>query len=240
MNEVNKTNVRQWSGPFSKDPFHCANRVKVPKEHYWFVVATICLRVKGANQNSYKETPNQPRRRLIRVTNHQTTSIWSSISCHRFIPETSPEVERCTSRLGQQYSSILVFTAHISSCAKVMFSQACVKNSIYGGCIPECNGQGGVYLSMQWVGGCLPAGCTSLDPEADTPHHPEADIPLWRWPLKRAVRILLECILVWWIQFIGRSNVFLFTKWSMNDGKKRRRTTFPSTDKQWIHEISEV
>ena len=42
-----------------------------------------------------------------------------------------------------------------------------------------------------------------VDPEADTPQDPEADIPhrsrgrpRWRQPLKWAVRILLECILV--------------------------------------------
>ena len=62
-----------------------------------------------------------------------------------------------------------IITARNSSDLKVMFLQACVKNSVHGGCIPGCNGQGDVYPNMQWVGGvftcmqwagwrCLPRG----------------------------------------------------------------------------------
>ena len=46
--------------------------------------------------------------------------------------------------------------------------------------------QRGVYPSMQWAGCVHP-----LPPQADTPW-----VDTSRWPLKRAVRILLECILV--------------------------------------------
>ena len=54
----------------------------------------------------------------------------------------------------------------------------------WGMCIPACNG------------GCLPlcpGGCTR--PLADTPRA-DTPFPHWRRPLKRAVSILLECILV--------------------------------------------
>ena len=65
---------------------------------------------------------------------------------------------------------VYIFTARNNSCGKVMFSQACVKNSVHGG------GQRvkGVYIPL---GG-----------------HPPGQTP-W-WPLKRATHILLECILV--------------------------------------------
>ena len=48
------------------------------------------------------------------------------------------------------------------SSGKVMFSQACVKNSVHRGwgvgCIPACNGQS----SRQWAGGwCLPRGMSA-------------------------------------------------------------------------------
>ena len=60
------------------------------------------------------------------------------------------------------------------SCGKVMFSQACVKNSVHSG------GGGEVYPSMHWG------------------RHPWADTP--RRPLQRTVRILLECFLVHFMQ----------------------------------------
>ena len=59
---------------------------------------------------------------------------------------------------------------------------------------------GGAYPSMQWGGGvclwvkgmCTPRGHThpGRHPLGRHPHS------LWRWPLNRVVRILLECILV--------------------------------------------
>ena len=63
-----------------------------------------------------------------------------------------------------------------------------------GGCIPTCNGKGDVYPSMQWGRGCgrhpprqRPPG--QIQPGQNPP-------PPERRPLKRAVRILLECILI--------------------------------------------
>ena len=90
-------------------------------------------------------------------------------------------------------------------------------------CHSLCPGVGGgCYPSMQWVGVCLPPcpeGCLALGPGDCTPpwthppkqtpawtpplrrhHHPptpgQTDPPPERWPLKRTVRILVECILV--------------------------------------------
>ena len=37
---------------------------------------------------------------------------------------------------------VYIFTARNNSCGKVMFSQACVKNSVHGG---GAKGQGGVH-----------------------------------------------------------------------------------------------
>ena len=47
---------------------------------------------------------------------------------------------------------LFLVTVRNSSCGKVIFSQACVKNSVHGGCIPACTGQGDVYPSMHWAG----------------------------------------------------------------------------------------
>ena len=72
------------------------------------------------------------------------------------------------------------------SCGKVMFSQACVKSSIHMG----------VYTSMHWAGGWVDT------PWADTPwptHPPGQTPPLSpKRPLQWTVRILLECILVFY------------------------------------------
>ena len=46
-----------------------------------------------------------------------------------------------------------LFTARNSSCGKVMFLQACVHRILSGG--------GGVYPTMQWVGGVHPPGRTT-------------------------------------------------------------------------------
>ena len=115
------------------------------------------------------------------------------------------------------------FTAHNSSCGKVIFSQACVKNSVHGG--------GGVIPSFllaitghmtPWgrhPPGQIPPRQTPTTrqtpprqtlnwvdtPQADIPWgrhplgtHPQADTPLWILldkVNKWVVRILLECIL---------------------------------------------
>ena len=64
-------------------------------------------------------------------------------------------------------------------CGKVIFSQACVKNSVRGGCLPQC------------MLGYTPPGRHPPDR-----HPPECrHTPLGRHP-PRTVRILLECILV--------------------------------------------
>ena len=59
--------------------------------------------------------------------------------------------------------NVRIFTVRNSSCGKVMFSQAGVKNSVHGGCIPACTGADtpSRYPSMHW--GIHPSG------QADTP-----------------------------------------------------------------------
>ena len=72
---------------------------------------------------------------------------------------------------------------------KVIFSQACVKNSVHRGrsCpggVPaprRVPGPGGCVAGLGG-GGLLPVGCLVEIPPG--------------WPLLRAIRILLECILV--------------------------------------------
>ena len=83
-----------------------------------------------------------------------------------------------------------IITVRNSSCGKIMFSQACVKNSVQGGVHP------------------LPPRQTGRHPLGRPPHplgrHPPPGrhLPppqgrsLLRRPLQRTVRILLECILV--------------------------------------------
>ena len=84
-----------------------------------------------------------------------------------------------------------------------MFSQACVKNSVH---------RAGVYPSIQWAEGVYtPQHTPSWAYTTPRPtHNPHADTqapgrhttpgqthpPTPRWSLKRAVCILLECILV--------------------------------------------
>ena len=68
---------------------------------------------------------------------------------------------------------IVLVTARISSCGKVMFSQAYVKNSVHRG--------RGVCPGRFAQEGCLPRGWiqrqTPPDPEADTTPDQEADTP---------------------------------------------------------------
>ena len=74
---------------------------------------------------------------------------------------------------------------------KVIFSVACVKVSVHGGCLVPgegVSGPGGGFWSqgdISYPAGGLGSGCVCGDP-----HSPP------RWLLLRAVRILLECILV--------------------------------------------
>ena len=80
------------------------------------------------------------------------------------------------------------------SCGKVMFSQACVKNSVHrgGGCTPPRQ----TPPLDRHPGQTTPWADTPLvdTPWANTPpgRHP----PSIRRPLRRSVRILPECILV--------------------------------------------
>ena len=92
------------------------------------------------------------------------------------------------------------------SCGKVMVSQACVKNSVHGGgrCLPRgVSVQGkclpwGRVSAQRGLGGGLPRGWRTL-----------------RWPLNRAVRILLECILVWVCFATRNSDRFWQRKFSL-------------------------
>ena len=81
-------------------------------------------------------------------------------------------------------SSKNIITVRKRNCGKIMFSQACVKNSVHRG----------VYTRVppaQCMLGYIPLADTSL---ADTP--PQTDPPPPRQPLQRTLRILLECILL--------------------------------------------
>ena len=73
----------------------------------------------------------------------------------------------------------IIFTVHKRSCKKVMFSQACVKNSVHGG---------QAYTPLL---GRHPPGqiFSHTSPCTDT-------LPPPRRPFQRMVRILLECILI--------------------------------------------
>ena len=74
----------------------------------------------------------------------------------------------------RQGNSAGIFTARNSSCGKVMFSQACVKNSLREVSTSTSSGEG-----------CLPLGLPRQPPRADTPprqtpllgRHPQADTP---------------------------------------------------------------
>ena len=95
-----------------------------------------------------------------------------------------------------------IITARNSSSGKVMFSQACVKNSVYKG--GACVAGGGVHGRgwHAWPGGMCGWGSAWWECMAVGMCAPGQTCP-WdmhgrkKWPLQRAVRILLECILVW-------------------------------------------
>ena len=103
----------------------------------------------------------------------------------------------------RQHLFIVVHILHFyrpqRSCSKVMFSQACVKNSVHRGVSdPACTtghmtrGVGGLCLgrgSLSRGGGSLSGGSLLETPlDRDPPPSPYGN--------ERAVRILLECILV--------------------------------------------
>ena len=92
----------------------------------------------------------------------------------------------CSCRLGTTYT-LCIFT-FLRSCGKVMFSQACVKNSVHR--------EGGVYPSMHWGTHLpLPSACWDTHhlgqtppwaditpPWADTPFPGQTPLPLGRHP----------------------------------------------------------
>ena len=86
---------------------------------------------------------------------------------------------------GTLFECLLVITVCNSSCGKVMFSRASVKNSVHGG------------VSVPLHAGIHPLGRHSPWADNYLGGHPQADTPTPpRWPLQRTTRILLECILV--------------------------------------------
>ena len=99
----------------------------------------------------------------------------------------------------KNFSSCLIFltllTAHNSSCGKVMFSQACVKNSVHGVCVSQHLMGRGVH----------PLGRHPLcrhSPRQTPLGRPPEQTPAWadtrlgshptRWPLEC---LLLECVI---------------------------------------------
>ena len=104
----------------------------------------------------------------------------------------------------------LLITVCKSNCTTVMFSQACVIPSVHrvGGCIPACKGwgmcvsqhtigQGGVCLGVCLVRGVSGQGCVwpGMSAQEGVCQGGVSTTPQ-RWPLKRAVHILLEYIRV--------------------------------------------
>ena len=92
------------------------------------------------------------------------------------------QVSLCTSLcIDYLQSKQFLITVGNSSCGKVMFSQACVKNSVHRG--------GGMHTrGRAWQGACVAGGRVSQE----------------RRPLQRTVRILLECILVGMMYIMGQ------------------------------------
>ena len=99
----------------------------------------------------------------------------------------------------QMSTKTSVITVRNSSCRKVMFSQACVKNPVNGeACMATgyvwqrgVHSRGHVWWGYAWQGACTAGGMCG-------------EGHAWQWghawqerrPLQRTVRILLECILV--------------------------------------------
>ena len=85
----------------------------------------------------------------------------------------------------------VIITIRNSSCRKVMFSQAFVKNSVHGGCTPP---QADTPLHRHPLLGRHPPKAATPPGQTHRPHprpHPHP-----RRPLQWTVRILLECILI--------------------------------------------
>ena len=102
-----------------------------------------------------------------------------------------------------------ITTAHIFTASKLIFPEACDKNSAHrGGCLPHC------------MVGYSP-------PRADTTPHPPEQTSLAQCILgdtdnKRAVRILLECILVL-IFRLGMKSILKMTFYTFNYRPKGRK-----------------
>ena len=106
-------------------------------------------------------------------------------------------------RLCLPHDLFIFFTVRKSSCRKVMFSQACVKNSVHRGQVYtplDTHTQSHTHpLEIH------PLEHTPLDTHLRThthTHTPQTLTPLPRWPLKQTVHILLECILVFYLHLI--------------------------------------
>ena len=115
----------------------------------------------------------------------------------------------------RQVSSIIPRSlTYYSSCGKVMFSQACVENSVRGGVCPkECwdthSALADTPLGRHPLGRHLPADTPGRHPPADTRwaetplgrHHPLSKHPPSTTGYgQQAVCILLECILILYLQ----------------------------------------
>ena len=107
--------------------------------------------------------------------------------------EPSPKSKKCCK----------IITTRNSSCEKLMFSQACVKNSVYkggacvagGGCAwpgMACMARGGGVAGGVHGGGCMAVGMCAPGQTCPWDMHGRK-----KWPLQWEVRILMECILVW-------------------------------------------
>ena len=110
---------------------------------------------------------------------------------------------------------LLVSIFTVRSCGKVIFSEACVKNSVHR------EGGGGVCLSACW----------DTPPWTDTPpgQTPLGRLPGQTPPSRRTVRILLECILVsifrFWEHFSNRTNIYLTIR-AFGNEKITKSSTF--------------
>ena len=91
---------------------------------------------------------------------------------------------------------------------KVIFSEACVKNSVHG--------EGGGVTDQQYISSCTVGGIGHMVPPGQAPpmdRHPSragtprAGISPRNMVNERAVRILLECILVWLMFSVTRKEV---------------------------------
>ena len=94
----------------------------------------------------------------------------------------------------------LLITVRRRSCGEVVFSQACVKNSVHWwGCLPDTPPrQADTPLGRQpplWQADALPDRQTP-NPGQTPPLWQADNVPPSRRLLQRTVRILLECILV--------------------------------------------